>query len=404
MRHFEQWIRRTIDRRVTSGGFWLAASIMAMLSGSVLAAIFWGWLRSESNDTTVRNVALVVGGVGAVLLAIWRSRVAERQADTAQQGLLNERYQQGAQMLGREVLSVRLGGIFALQRLADEHPERYHVQIMRLLCAFVRHPTGDSSLEPVPEDAKGGPQTRIRQDVEAVVSVICSRGRSRIELERQQGFRLDLRGAELRGAQFPDADLSGAMLHDASLGGANFWDADLSGAYLNSADLSEAQLYGAKCSSTFFWFAKLIGALLQEADLSRGNFHGATLSRANLGGANLSRASFQDAILANAWLERANLTDAGFLGADLSNVRLVNANLSGANLMEANLLGARLAGANLSGTELSMGGPQTTRGLTQGQIDQAQADPNNPPKMDGVPDAQTGEQLVWRRKPVEDAT
>ena len=53
-----------------------------------------------------------------MLLAVWRSIVAERQADTAQQSLLNERYQKGAEMLGNEVLSVRMGGIYALGRLA----------------------------------------------------------------------------------------------------------------------------------------------------------------------------------------------------------------------------------------------------------------------------------------------
>ena len=44
-------------------------------------------------------------------------------------------------MLGNDVLSVRLMGgirIIALQRLAEEHPEQYHVQIMRLFCALAR--------------------------------------------------------------------------------------------------------------------------------------------------------------------------------------------------------------------------------------------------------------------------
>ena len=39
-------------------------------------------------------------------------------------------------MLGSQVLSVRLGGIYALARLAREYPEEYHVQIMRLLLCF----------------------------------------------------------------------------------------------------------------------------------------------------------------------------------------------------------------------------------------------------------------------------
>ena len=89
--------------------------------------------------TTARNVGLMIGGAVALVFAVWRSWVAHKQADTARQGLLNERYQKGAEMLGNNVLSVRLGGIYALERLAAEHPEQYHVQIMKLLCAFVRY-------------------------------------------------------------------------------------------------------------------------------------------------------------------------------------------------------------------------------------------------------------------------
>ena len=66
------------------------------------------------------------------MLAIWRSTVAERQSATAQQGLLNERYQKGAEMLGSDVLSVRLGGIYALERLAAEDPNQYHILVMKL--------------------------------------------------------------------------------------------------------------------------------------------------------------------------------------------------------------------------------------------------------------------------------
>ena len=43
-------------------------------------------------------------------------------------------------MLGNELLSARLGGIYALQRLAGDHPDEYHMQVIELFCAFVRHP------------------------------------------------------------------------------------------------------------------------------------------------------------------------------------------------------------------------------------------------------------------------
>ena len=114
-----------------------------------LSTDFWDWLRvapdgAESGSATVRNLGLVLAGLIALPLAIWRSWVAKRQADTAQDSFLNERYQKGAEMLGSNVPAVRLGGTYALHRLAEESPEKYHFQVMSLFCAFVRRPTDDT--------------------------------------------------------------------------------------------------------------------------------------------------------------------------------------------------------------------------------------------------------------------
>ena len=75
-------------------------------------------------------------------------------------------------MLGNEVRSVRLGGIYALQRLAEEHPEQYHIQVMRLFCAFVRLPTRNQSLESGQMEIEPGTLLGIRQDIEAVMEAI----------------------------------------------------------------------------------------------------------------------------------------------------------------------------------------------------------------------------------------
>ncbi len=148
-----------MKRLLDSGYFWIALSSLLLSVGVALIITFWSWPHpeastTESNSETIRNVGLLLAGVLAFVFALWRAWVAERQAATArdqakiaqeqaataERGLLNERYQKGAEMLGSDVLSVRLGGIYALQRLADEQPKQYHVQIMRLFCAFVRNP------------------------------------------------------------------------------------------------------------------------------------------------------------------------------------------------------------------------------------------------------------------------
>ena len=287
-------------RLYQSNAAWIVAWVMFVLIGTaVFSIVCWRWLNDgESGSTTIRNLGLVIAAIVALPLAIWRSIVAERQAKTAQRGLLNERYQKGAEMLDSQVLAVRLGGIYALARLAREHPGDYHTQIMSLLCAFVRHPAGEPvevaepinsrSLTPTAEFNRGWHRAgndlplRVREDVQAIMTAVRERSEAQIEIEKEGEHRKNL-----------------------------------SGANLNDADLFGANLYGAN---------------LKEAKLNR--------------------------------------------------VNMVGAKLEGANLDGANLTGA-----------FDMRG---CRGLTQEQIDQAVALPDNPPNLEGVVDANTGKLLVWR--------
>ena len=100
----------------------------------------------------------------------------------------------------------------------------------------------------------------------------------------------------------------------------------------------------------------------------------ANLSGANLLQAKLPGAYLQKAIVTGAWLERANLSGAHFLDAKLCGARLMKADLSSGNFLDANLNKANISDANLSGVEFSIGGPETAKGLTQAQLDEARAE------------------------------
>ena len=386
-----------------SRGFWIILSMVVLAVEVILVVVLWEWLAgNESGSATIRNIGLVIAGSMAIPLAVWRAVVADKQASSAQhqttiaqQGLLNERYQKATEMLGCEVLSVRLGGIYALQRLAEEWPKQYQVQIMRLFCAFVRLPTKDPSFKSEQEENQKGRIPEIRQDVEVVLEAICSRLESRIVLERDANFRLDFRSADLHGTQLLNANLSNAMFHHSNLSGANFANADLTDSFLHFTDLSRAQFHNVNFTRTRLWFADLSGAMLQDADLSGVDFSNAKLHGTNFRRANLSKANFQYATATKAWFESANLSGAGFLRADLTGARLVAAELNDAHFLDADLTNANMDGANLSGVKFSEGGFQTAKGLTQAQLDQSRADPDNPPNVAGVMDSETGDQLIW---------
>jgi hypothetical protein len=281
---------------------------------------------------TDTRTALLAGliGVGA-LLTFWLNtrvyRITARTLEVTEQGHITERYTKAIEQLGSDKLDVRLGGIYALERIAADS-ERDHPTVVEVLSAFVREasrplstPRPAQRTAQVPAEAPDtlapgtATEPHLATDIQAAVTVLG---------------RLPQRPGVSRG------DLSGALLAGAQLRGTN-----LSGAELYKADLSRAQLLG--------------------ADLSGADLYGADLSDAELLQANLSRAD----------LARADLSDAELYRADLSGARL-GANLSGALLAAADLTGALLAGADLTGAFLGFVDLRQAQGLTQGQLDAAQ--------------------------------
>ena len=336
---------------------------------------YWDWLKGGPDHTgnadAVRSVALVVGGIVSILLALWRSVVAERQAAAAkrqseigERTYLNERYRQAASMLGDGALPVRVGGIVALERLADDHPTEFRHEALRLLLEFVRTPP---VLEhPLPNVWDGWLQLErpaTRQDVQAAV-----KGIARLEQLPRTGdatglpFLLDLRGAQLAGV-----DLSGLRL-----GRAHLEHANLQFACLARMSLTGAQLQWANCGQALFEDADLSDAEMSDADFSgvraRGcKFRGATMP----------------AKMIDADLEAADLTEATFPNTDLTGAELRAANLTGADLR------GRFYWIDRAGRHEA---EDNAVQISQEQLDEAVADPERPPKLS------VRQRLVWRGK------
>ena len=270
-----------------------------------------GSLQAARDAARGRLLTLGAGlfGAGAVLFTA-------RNFTLSREGQVTDRYTKAIEQLGSDKLDVRIGGIYALERVARDSA-RDHPTVMEVLAAFIR----EHSHEPWPPSDPAGRERAqsTRPDVQAAVTVVGRRDAKR-DIERINLGGADLTRVHLTLANLTGADLTFANLTGAHLGGANLTGVRLSGANLTRTDLTAAHLDGAHLT-----FAHLDGAHLTFANLTRADLTGADLNGADLTGANLTRAN-----LTGANLTRANLTRADLTRADLTRAHLNGADLTGA--------------------------------------------------------------------------
>ena len=303
-----------------------------------------------------RLLALGAGlfAAGALVFTARNFTVSRRALELTEQGQVTDRYTKAIEQLGSDKLDVRIGGIYALERVARDSA-RDHPTVMEVLTAFVREHSREAW--PLPADDEPGadaPSRATRPDVQAAVTVVGRRdakhdnpGRP-IDLARADLSLADLDGADLSGARLTGADLTFARLSGADLSGAILAHADLTGARLSGADLTFARLSGADLTDARLTGARLTGAYFLATTLIRADLSDAVLTSANLKGVNLNRAD-----LTRANLDGAHLTGAHLSGADLSLAALDGADLSGADLSGADLSRADLTRADLDCADFS---------------------------------------------------
>jgi hypothetical protein len=149
----------------------------------------------------------------------WRTLQVNRE------GQITERFTRAIDQLGNESEDVRLGGIYALERISRESQEDYW-PIMEVLTAYVRQ-----HAYWVSEEARPAPVT-----IQATMTVLRRRTRS---FRHGEPEPLDLRETRLAEANLQGANLHGTNLQGANLQGANLRSANLSGAILTQEQLEE---------------------------------------------------------------------------------------------------------------------------------------------------------------------
>ncbi|WP_344458409.1 pentapeptide repeat-containing protein, partial [Actinomadura kijaniata] len=215
------------------------------------------------------GIAFGVLFTAASLISTWLTLQATKE------GQITDRYTKAIEQLGSPKPEVRIGGIYALERLmVDSDRDRFTV--MPVLAAYVRSHAQDKP--PV-----GSDQSRLAVDVEAALKALSSSG-------YYWDLSINLRNVDLHGK-----NLRGTLLYRANLAEAN-----LRKTSLNLADLRRAEMGGADLRE-----AKMYGAILRQASLAGVDLRGADLRGADLFKTNLSQVKWNNADLRGADLRQA---------------------------------------------------------------------------------------------------
>lgn len=239
----------------------------------VVVEFFAASMGHDPDATALRNAGLVLAAVLGVPFLIWRTLVAQKQADVAEQALFNDKLKAAADDLHarREIrrkkklgdaeelgfieddIVRRVTAIDRLEALAQERPDEAP-RIARLLCVYLRHLS--AGIYP-------GHEEHPRADMRAAARSIGQM--QLIDGVDPEAVKIDLKGANLVGCDLSHLSFRGADLNAARADTATLDQTDLSGAILFKTGLRGAFMIGTRLTgATYFDTAKLKGAALRE--------------------------------------------------------------------------------------------------------------------------------------------
>jgi hypothetical protein len=228
------------------------AAATSIILGAASGMVVW-FIAGSSAPLRVEaikvglSVSAGVGAAWALLLAFRRQTHSEHVArDTtfdAAQRRVTELYARSVEQLGHDTAAVRLGGLYALERLAQDNVEQRQT-VVDVVCAYLCMP-----LDPHSHDL---PREEIR--VRAAAQRLLMRHLLDPEIyiipvQYWDGMRIDLRGAGLR-----DANFNACRFHEVDFSDAHFsgtaWFSD--SAFDGLARFEGAHIHGdANFGSTF---------------------------------------------------------------------------------------------------------------------------------------------------------
>jgi hypothetical protein len=285
---------------LTYSTFWIPQPLglkLSVLVGSLFALfILWKWPkwqvesvsqctpqeRFQLENEARKTLAEVIGGLVLIsgLFFTWRSLeatqenlnlshasaessllISKQTLLSASEAQITERFTKAIEHLGSNNMNVRIGALYALERIANDSFRDYW-PTMEILTAYVRQNSPSGKMVNG-EFIFERNLPNVATDIQVVLTIL---GRRRYNYTNCEPARLNLVGTNLKGVSLEkDVHFEGASFRQANLEGAELWNAHLEDTLLHRANFRGANLYNAHLKGADLEYADLKGADLKEA-------------------------------------------------------------------------------------------------------------------------------------------
>ena len=203
-----------------------------------------------------------------------RIKALENNVIIATESQITERFSKAIEHLGNDKLEIRLGGIYALERIARDSLKD-HFAIMEILTAYVRENVRLKEKEKLQPSKEKSEKEQIDElltfrvvkpptDIEAVLTIIGRR--NWINEEKKKDFNLDLGRTDLEGAYLAKGNFENTLFWEANLRKANLNESNFSGSLLMRANLEGSFVHNTNFTETDFCRTNLLNCYNLSVD------------------------------------------------------------------------------------------------------------------------------------------
>lgn len=273
----------------------------------------------DNYHEVLRNIVLSIAALVSLPFVIWRaqandrsskashrqSEVASRQIEIATESQINDRFTRAMEQLGSENLTIRIGGVHALGKIAEDSP-RDAQTIIDILCTFVRDQTRNDEYKKSRKGANGV-FLLPRADIQDAITVL---GRGQFSLFHKNLERAYLPKVKMINADFSNTSFSNTVLHSTHIFNSKF----------ENCTFFKTQMIKSKIEDVLFQNTNFVSSDMSDSVITSSTIEKTNMDNVILSGVNFSKTKFVDFVIVRSDVESIGFYDSEMKGGDLRGV------------------------------------------------------------------------------------